>query len=57
VFEEKLNAVIVNQLEMKADIQQIKEDVTTVKATVDFLVHKVGEHERDIYILKQKLFE
>lgn len=39
---------------MEQRLSLVEGEVKGVKESVDFLVHKMGEHDRDLYVLKTK---
>ncbi|MFK4304342.1 hypothetical protein ABH892_004482 [Paenibacillus sp. RC254] len=54
VTNAKLDGIEMRLSTLEGEVKGAKEELADVKGSVDFLVHKMGEHDRDLYVIKTK---
>ncbi|MFK4473708.1 enoyl-[acyl-carrier-protein] reductase (NADH) [Paenibacillus sp. RC73] len=54
VTNAKLDGIEMRLSTLEGEVKDAKEELADVKGSVDFLVHKMGEHDRDLYVIKTK---
>ncbi|MCL5677620.1 MAG: hypothetical protein M1602_07165 [Firmicutes bacterium] len=57
VTNAKLEAMELRLARVEGHVAEMKEQLNEVSGSVNYLVHKAGEHDRDIHVLKRKVAE